>query len=302
MNNTVKSKVMLIISMAIFGTLAIFVKNINVSSSELALYRAILASIVLGLFLLITKQKINLKVIKKELLIISLSGMAMGFNWIFLFEAYKYTTISVATLAYYFAPIVVMIMCPILFKEKMSIKQWVCFIVATIGIFLIVGTNGTSNNNNHFIGVLLGLSAALFYATVILLNKYIKSISGIHRTFIQFIAAIIVLIPYVTFTCGFSILELNGTGWFNLLIVGIVHTGVTYCLYFTSIKNLSGQSVAVLSYIDPLVAIIISFMISEEMLLLQIIGGVLLIASTIANEVKIKKHKNSIGNNQLNKD
>jgi len=302
MNNTVKSKVMLIISMAIFGTLAIFVKNINVSSGELALYRAILASIVLGLFLLITKQKINLKVIKKELLIISLSGMAMGFNWIFLFEAYKYTTISVATLAYYFAPIVVMIMCPILFKEKMSIKQWVCFIVATIGIFLIVGTNGTSNNNNHFIGVLLGLSAALFYATVILLNKYIKSISGIHRTFIQFIAAIIVLIPYVTFTCGFSILELNGTGWFNLLIVGIVHTGVTYCLYFTSIKNLSGQSVAVLSYIDPLVAIIISFMISEEMLLLQIIGGVLLIASTIANEVKIKKHKNSIGNNQLNKD
>ena len=298
MNNNIKSKIMLITSMIIFGTLAIFVKNINVSSGELALYRAMLASLIIGLYLLITKQKLNFKAIKKELIIISLSGMAMGFNWIFLFEAYKYTTISVATLAYYFAPIIVMVMCPILFKEKMSLKQWICFIVATLGIFMIVGVNNSEGNNNHIIGVVLGLLAAVFYATVILLNKHIKSISGIHRTFIQFISAIIVLIPYVAFTSGFSIQNLNINGWINLLIVGIVHTGITYCLYFTSLKNLSGQSVAVLSYIDPLVAIIISFIIGEKMLLLQIIGGVLLIAATIFNEIQFKTKKRNIGNNQ----
>lgn len=295
--STMKSKISFIVAMVIFGTLSLFVKNISVSSGELALYRAILASIIIGAYLLVTKQKIDFKAIKKELIIISLSGMAMGFNWIFLFEAYKNTTISVATLSYYFAPIIVMIICPILFKEKITLKQWICFIVATIGIILIVGVSENNGANNHLIGVLLGLTAAVFYATVIILNKYIKSISGIHRTFIQFIAAIIVLIPYVSFTSGFSIVTLNTKGWINLLIVGIIHTGITYCLYFSSLKNLTGQSVAVLSYIDPLVAIMASFIIGETMMLIQIIGGILLILSTILNEVKFVRDKKTIGKN-----
>ena len=295
--STMKSKISFIVAMVIFGTLSLFVKNISVSSGELALYRAILASIIIGAYLLVTKQKIDFKAIKKELIIISLSGMAMGFNWIFLFEAYKNTTISVATLSYYFAPIIVMIICPILFKEKITLKQWICFIVATIGIILIVGVSENNGTNNHLIGVLLGLTAAVFYATVIILNKYIKSISGIHRTFIQFIAAIIVLIPYVSFTSGFSIITLNTKGWINLLIVGIIHTGITYCLYFSSLKNLTGQSVAVLSYIDPLVAIMVSFIIGETMMLIQIIGGILLILSTILNEVKFVRDKKTIGKN-----
>ena len=199
MNSNIKSKIMLITSMIIFGTLAIFVKNINVSSGELALYRAMLASLIIGLYLLITKQKLNFKAIKKELIIISLSGMAMGFNWIFLFEAYKYTTVSVATLTYYFAPIIVTIVCPIIFKEKLGIKEIICFICATIGIFLITGIGTSEANHNHLIGILLGLAAAVLYATVMLINKGVKTIGGIHRTFMQFLAAIVVLIPYVLF-------------------------------------------------------------------------------------------------------
>ena len=207
--NSIKSKLLFIISMVIFGTIAIFVKNIDVSSGELALYRAILAASIIGIYLLITKQKIELKTIKKDLMLIIISGMAMGFNWIFLFEAYKYTTVSVATLTYYFAPIIVMIVCPLLLKEKMTIKQWICFIVSTIGIFLIIGITNININSDHFLGVIFGISAAVFYATVIIINKFIKSISGIHRTFIQFLAAIIVLIPYVIFTSGINIGSLN---------------------------------------------------------------------------------------------
>ena len=286
--NNIKSKIMFIVSMVIFGTIAVFVKKINVSSGELALYRAILAAGIIGLYLLITKQKIDFRSVKKDLILITISGMAMGFNWIFLFEAYKYTTVSVATLTYYFAPIIVMIVCPILLKEKMTIKQWICFIVSTIGIFLIIGITNISINSNHFLGVIFGISAAIFYATVIIINKYIKSISGIHRTFIQFIAAIIVLIPYVLFTSGFNLNALELPGWINLLIVGIIHTGITYCLYFTSLKNLNGQTVSILSYIDPLVAIIVSFMLKETMTTFQIIGGVLIIISTVLNEIKFK--------------
>ena len=282
-----KARLMLIISMLIFGTLALFVKKINVSSGELALYRAILAAVVIFIYLLITKQKINLKNIKKELIVILISGMAMGFNWIFLFEAYKYTTVSIATLSYYFAPIIVTLVCPIVFKEKLTIKQIICFIASTLGIVLITDL-GHLGNNNHILGILLGLTAAVLYATVIILNKCIKSIGGIHRTFIQFLAAIIVLIPYVLFTSGINIGNLNSDGWVNLLIVGVVHTGITYCLYFTSLKELPGQNAAILSYIDPVVAILISvFVLSETMSLVQIIGGILIITFTLINELKL---------------
>ena len=290
MEKNLKSKIIFIISMVIFGTIAVFVKAINVSSGEIALYRAILAALIIGLYLLITKQRIQIKEVKKDLALIAISGMLMGFNWIFLFEAYKYTTVSVSTLAYYFAPIIVMIVCPLLLKEKLTKKQIICFILSTIGLVLIIGISDLSLNSRHTIGVLLGLSAALFYAAVIIINKYIKSISGIHRTLIQFLAAIIVLFPYVLITSGITINNLEINGWICLLIVGIVHTGITYCAYFSSLKNLKGQTVALLSYIDPFVAVLISFLMNEKMTFLQIIGGILIILGTILNEIKIKKY------------
>ena len=290
-----KDKIMFISSMAIFGTLALFVKKINVSSGEIALYRAILAAAIILIFLLITRQKIDLKKVKKELPLILLSGMAMGFNWIFLFEAYKYTTVSVATLTYYFAPIIVTIVCPFIFKEKLGGKEIICFIASTIGIFLITGLGTSESNHNHLIGILCGLAAAILYATVMLINKGVKSIGGIHRTFLQFLSAIIVLIPYVLITSGITIGNITKDGLICLFVVGIIHTGFTYCLYFSSMKNLPGQNVAILSYIDPLVAIVVSVVVlKESMTLFQIIGGLLILIFTLINELEIdlfKKNK-----------
>lgn len=283
-----KYKIIFISSMIIFGTLAIFIRNINVSSGELALYRAILAIFVVGLFLLITKQKINFKKIGKEILLLIFSGMVMGLNWVFLFEAYKYTTVSIATLSYYFAPVIVTIVSPLLFKEKLGIKGLICFIFSTIGIVLITGLGDQNNDNNHLLGILFGLLAAIFYATVMILNKFTKTVGGIQRTFLQFIFATIILIPYVIFTTGFTIESLGKTGWINLLIVGIIHTGITYCMYFSSLKELPGQNAAILSYVDPLVAIIISvFALKESITPIQIIGGLLILIFAILNECEL---------------
>ncbi len=279
---------MLIVSMFIFGTIAPFVRNINVSSGELALYRAILAAILIGIFLFITKQKIPFNRIKKEVPLLLISGMAMGINWILLFEAYKYTTVSVATLSYYFAPVIVTIVCPFLFKEKLTGKQILCFIMSTLGLVMITGIGGAGHGKD-FVGILLGLGAAVFYATVILMNKFIKNVDGIHRTFLQFIAAIIILLPYVLLTSGITLGNLNGKGWIFLLIVGLVHTGITYCMYFSSLKELPGQKAAILSYIDPLVAVLISVTIlGESMTLWQIIGGILILGFTLWNEIPPK--------------
>ena len=275
-------------AMAIFGTLAPFVRNISVASGELALYRAVLAAVLVGGFLLVTKQKLSVKNIRKELLLLLFSGAAMGINWILLFEAYKYTTVSVATLSYYFAPVIVMVVSPFLFKEKLSGKQILCFVMSTAGLVLITGTAG--GGKQDLLGIAFGLGAAAFYATVMLLNKFIKGVTGLHRTFIQFVAAIIVLVPYVTFTSGFTLGALESKGWVCLLVVGIIHTGITYCMYFSSLKDLPGQEVAILSYIDPLVAVFVSVIwLDEKMSLPQIIGGVLILGFTLLCELPSKK-------------
>ena len=157
--------------------------------------------------------------------------------------------------------------------------------MSTLGLVLIVGI-GEVGGGRDFVGILFGLGAAVFYAAVILLNKFIKNVEGIHRTFLQFLSAIVILIPYVIITSGVTLGNLNGIGWINLLIVGLIHTGVTYCMYFSSLKELPGQKAAILSYIDPLVAVLISVtVLSEPMTLRQVIGGILILGFTLWNEI-----------------
>lgn len=282
-------RLMLIGAMVVFGTIGVFVRNIPLASAEVALYRAVLAAILLAGYFLLSRQKVGLKKLGRELPLLLFSGAAMGFNWILLFEAYKYTTVSAATLSYYFAPVIVTVACPILFREKMGMKQWICFAMSTLGIVLITGIGELSGGGQHLKGIAFGLGAAVLYATVILLNKFIQNVAGIQRTFLQFLAAIGVLIPYVLCTGGVNLGQLNTLGWVNLLIVGLVHTGITYCLYFSALKALPGQEAAILSYIDPLVAVLISvFALGETMTAVQLLGGVLILGFTLWNELKTR--------------
>lgn len=278
-------KAMLVVSMAIFGTLGLFTRNIPVSSGELALYRAILASALILVYLAVTRQKIHWKSIKKEIPLLLASGIAMGINWILLFQSYRYTTISVATLSYYFAPVIVTVVCPFLFHEKLTKKQILCFLMSTLGLILIIGVGNLGQSGNDLLGVLFGLGAAVFYADVILLNKFIKNVTGIHRTLLQFFAAILILVPYVACTGGIHLTELDGLGWGCLLAVGLIHTGVTYCMYFSALKDLPGQEAAILSYIDPLTAVLISTVfLGEYMTVQQVFGGILILGFTLWNE------------------
>jgi len=281
-----RARLSIIASMAIFGTIGLFVRAISVTSAELALYRAAIAAVMLTGYFLISRTSLRLGEIKKELPLLLLSGAAMGFNWILLFEAYKYTTVSVATLSYYFAPVIVTVACPLLFKEKMGWVQWLCFAMSTVGLVLITGIGDMSTGSSHLIGIAFGLGAAVLYAGVMLLNKRIKGVTGLQRTYLQFLAAIAVLLPYVLCTSGFTLHTLDGTGWVMLLIVGGVHTCLAYCLYFPSLKALPGQETAILSYIDPLLACLLSVtLLGESMTPVQLIGGALILGFTLLNEL-----------------
>ena len=289
MKRPANAKWMLMASMAIFGTLGPFVRRIGVTSGELALYRAMLAAAVIGVYLVVTRQKIPLGAIARQIPLLLISGVAMGFNWILLFEAYRYTTVSVATLSYYFAPVLVTALCPFLFREKLTAGQVLCFVMSTVGLVLITGVGDISSGSSHLIGILFGLGAAVLYASVVLVNKFIRNVEGIHRTFLQFLAAIAVLIPYVARTGGVTLGSMDFLGWVCLLIVGLVHTGLAYCMYFSSLKELPGQKAAILSYMDPLVAVAVSVaVLGEPITLLQLLGGAMILGFTLLNELRPK--------------
>lgn len=280
------SKLKIIISMIAFGTISIFVKGITLPSSEIAFYRAVIALLVLSIFMIFNREYFQIESLKNNWFKLFISGLAIGFNWIFLFEAYNYTSVAVATLCYYFAPIVVVVASSIIFKEKLSLKQILCFLGSTTGlIFIISYSTGTEKSDVK--GILFGLGAALLYSTVILLNKSMKDINGISRTVFQFAAAVMTLMPYVGITSGFNIYSLSNLGLINLFILGAFHTGIVYVLYFSSISKLKGQEVAIFSYLDPLVAVLISILwFGETITSIQLIGGLLILLFTFINEIK----------------
>ena len=279
-------------AMLIFGTIAIFVRNIELTSKEIAALRGVIGSIFLLGVMLFSKEKTSFSAIKKNLPILVLSGLGVGANWIFLFEAYKYTTVSIATLSYYCAPIFVTIMAPIILKEKISLIKFLCVCTAMIGMLCIVGTNKGSigEGYNHFLGIIYGLTAAVGYASVILMNKFIKGLKGVETTVTQLVFASILLLPYVMITSGFDFSKMTGISWGYMIFLGIVHTGFAYALYFSSLKELKGQTIAVLSYIDPITAVLISALfLGEQLTIFQIIGGILILGSTFISETQGKK-------------
>lgn len=287
-----RSKLMNLSAMLIFGTIAIFVRNIELTSKEIAVLRGVIGSIFLLGVMLFSKEKTSFSAIKKNLPILVLSGLGVGANWIFLFEAYKYTTVSIATLSYYCAPIFVTIMAPIILKEKISLIKFLCVCTAMVGMLCIVGTNKGSigEGYNHFLGIIYGLTAAVGYASVILMNKFIKGLKGVETTVTQLVFASILLLPYVMISSCFDFSKMTGISWGYMIFLGVVHTGFAYALYFSSLKELKGQTIAVLSYIDPITAVLISALfLGEQLTMFQIIGGVLILGSTFISETQGKK-------------
>ena len=285
--NEKSAKIRLMAAMFIFGTIGIFVRNIPLPSSIIALARGIIGTLFLIIFTRIKKIRISYEEIKNNLVILCLSGMLIGIHWIFLFEAYHHTTVAVATLCYYLAPVFVIIASPFVLKEKLSLKQGVCVAVALVGMIFVSGIfKRESMGNFQITGVLFGLGAAVIYATVIILNKHLKQISSYAMTIMQLGIAVAVLTPYTLLTQNMRELTFSFMTIILLGVVGIVNTGITYGLYFSGIKELKAHTIAIFSYIDPIVAIFLSIIILREKPdIFTIIGGALILGSTLASEL-----------------
>lgn len=279
------AQVKLLSAMALWGTMSLFVKNIELAPSTLALARAIIAVITLFILRAILRQKIDWQACRKDWVGLLISGAALGLNWTMLFSAYNYVSVSVATLCYYFAPTLIILFCAIFFHEKMTQKQWLCFLISTLGLILIINVN--SSGNDMLKGIFFGLCAAIFYAVIMLANKTIHHVGGIDRTLIQLMISILFLFPYCFMTSSLTFTSLSLHSIINILILGIVYTAFAYTLFFSAISELPGQKAAIMTYIDPLVAVLTSALILHETILpMQILGGILVIGSAIISEIK----------------
>ena len=273
-----------IMAMVIVGTIGIFRRNIALSSAALAFSRGILGSLSLGAFVKVRGQKIFHGMERNKLFLLILNGAIIGVNWIFLFEAYRFTTVAVATLCYYLQPTLLILVSPIFFKEKLTGKKLFYALIAFLGMVLVSGVLG-GGDTGSLKGVAFGLAAAVLYTMAVVINKITLGVDPYEKTIIQLASAGIVLIPYILMTEDISAVQLDTITIILVLIVGIIHTGLVYFFYFGSMEHMSAQAVAVFSYIDPVVAVIASWaFLGEPLTVPVIIGAVLIIGSAFLSE------------------
>lgn len=273
-----------LLAMTIFGTIGLFVKFIELPSTVIALSRGALGTLFLLLVLKLLKRRINTATIKSNFKHLVIAGVALGLNWIFLFEAYRLTSVATATLAYYMAPIILILLSPILLHERVPVGKWLCVICALFGMSLISGV-WEGSENVALDGITMGLIAACFYASVVINNKFLKGLDPYDSSIVQLAVAAIVLLPYVLFTVDFSVLKPDTTTIALTLTVGILHTGIAYWLYFSALPKLEAARIAIFSYIDPAIAILLSvFVLMEPMTTAGVIGAVLILGAALASE------------------
>lgn len=277
---------MMILAMLIFGTIGIFVRYIPLPSSVIAVGRGIIGTAFLFLFIKGKGIPISWPDIRQNLLLLCLSGAALCGNWTFLFEAYRYTSIATATLCYYMAPIIVILVSPIFLKEKLTARKLLCVLTALAGMVLVSGI-GQEGGSANMTGVFFGLCAACCYASIVIFNKKIKPMAAYDKTIVQLGLGALLLMPYVLLTENVAALDASPFSLAMFLVVGIVHTGFAYVFYFGSMQSLKAQTIALFSYLDPIFAILLSAVVLGEPLgMTSIIGAVLVLGSTLISELK----------------
>lgn len=298
MDEKKKSKIKFIFSMIVFGTIGVVSHFIPLSSSAIVFYRALLATIFLLSATIIFKRKCDVVNLKKYFINLIFAGIFMGVNWVLQFEAFKISSVSIGTVCYNTMPIFVLILTPIMYKQKISFRAIICILVAMIGVIFVSNIFITGFKSTELLGALCGVCAAIFYALVVMIGKKIQ-LNSYDKVIIQFIVATLIMIPYIIIDKNSSFFFYDNIdsstmilGLIMIIILGFFHTGFSYLVYFDSINLLKPEDIAIYTYIDPVVALILaSIILKEKMNILQVIGAVLILGSTLFNEMVAIKHK-----------
>lgn len=280
-----------VISLVLFGLNGIIASRISVNSYDIVLTRTALGSLFLVALFLLTKNKFTFFKHKKSLLFLALSGISMGFSWMCLYSAYARIGVSIATLTYYFGPIIVIMLSPLLFKEKLTPFKLIGFALVLAGVILI--NANFSGEKINAVGVTFAILSAVTYSLMVIFNKKATAIEGLENATLQLVISFITVAIFVGIKQGFNIPFVKGD-ILPVLVLGLINTGLGCYLYFTSIGSLNASTVSVCGYIEPLCAVLFSvLLLGENMSVIQIIGAVLIIGGAIvAERLSFKRKRN----------
>ena len=285
-----KSLIFFIASMVIFGTNGLIVANISLGSAEIVLMRTFLGSLVL-LAIVLVKRSFSFADLKADLVPATIGGAALGLNWVLLFSAYRSAGVGLSTLTYYCGPIIVLALSPVLFKEKLTWNKLLAIAAVAVGMFCITGDIEPGSDVQT--GILFGGGAALLYASLIVANKRVKRLSGLNCAMYELIVAFFVVLIYLIASNAKLPVIPAAEDIVWVLVIGLVNTGLAYYLYFSSLQKLPGHTVALVCYIDPLTALLVSgAFLGEKLLAVQIAGAVLILGGACLGELKFKKTEN----------
>lgn len=277
----------IIIAMLIFGSIGLFRRYIPVSSGLLAFSRGLLGAVFLLCFYKLRGGVFFNSLDRKSGLWFCISGALLGINWMLLFEAYNNTTVAIATLCYYMQPTIVILLSSFFFQEELTKKKLILAGIAVLGMLFISGIfEGAAIFDANLKGIVWALSASCLYAAVVIMNKKAALSARAHdQTIVQLVASAVVLIPYLLLTENFTTLSINAGSLLLIGVLGIVHTGIAYMLFFGSMDELPAQTIAMLSYIEPLMALLLSALVLHELLTpFGILGAILILGTTFLAE------------------
>lgn len=270
-------------ALLLFGFNGIVASHISLSSYEIVFTRTLIGSMFLIAIFALSKGKVTFWNNWLHSLYLLISGIAMGASWLFLFEAYKQIGVSIASLAYYCGPVIIMMVSVFLFKDKISSAKLFGIVSVILGMLCVNGP-GVSQGSISW-GLICGIMSAALYAVMVIFNKKALSISGLENSMWQLLVSFVTVAIFMLFKQGFAI-EIGIGNLLPILILGIINTGVGCYFYFSSINQLPVQTVAICGYLEPLSALIFSAaLLGESLNSIQIVGAVLILGGAAYGEL-----------------
>ena len=281
--NLTAERIKYITAVVLYGTIGLFLRYVSLPSEIVAMCRGIIGSGFILLYLKARHQRMNPAAVRKNLKWLVIAGICLGLNWIFLFAAYMKTTVAVASLCNYMAPMIVILIAPLVLHEKLDKRKMPCVLAAFIGIILVSGVwNGS---HGDLTGVVMGLAAAVCFVVIVICNRKLRDIDALDRSVIQLAISAATIFPYVLMKNYGTHLAINARSVLIILMLGLIHTGVAYCMYFSGMGSLPVQTVAILGYLEPVVSVLCSALfLHESMGAAGWIGAVLIIGAAVVSE------------------
>ncbi len=273
-----------IVAVVLYGTIGMLLRFVEYPSELVALCRGSIGSVFIILYLRTRHKRPDRDAIRRNILWLAISGICLGLNWIFLFAAYTHTTVAIASLCNYVAPVLVIMATPVLLREPLNKRKLPCVFVAFLGIILVSGVwNGAAGN---MFGAFMGVAAAVCFVFIVVCNRKLRDISAYDRSIVQLAISALTILPYVIVRNHGTVMTWDTRSVLIILMLGIIHTGAAYCLYFSGLGSLPVQTVAILGYLEPVVSVLCSaILLREPMGPAGWIGGVLILGAALVSEM-----------------